>query len=500
MVGRPPVLLTGPLEESGVRFAAWLAGSALCYVNQERAWREFVRFSIWLAGQGLDTCLLNEDMVDQYWIGKCERVGSRLTRQHVQVVKRFLACEGLIVLKPPRSRSLGGVPRLREGPLAEVLPRMPEWLAGRGYAPGTALSMADVTANLSRWLGLRHVRAGEITVTLLECFAAEQSAHGRTSAVKRMSVVAAFLSGSGLMVPESKSPSADGELDLWAEYLRSARGLSPAWIRESVLWVEGLIESITSEDDVNWDVLTPRLVSDYVASRGRGYSAGSVRHLASAVRSLLKWAVATGRVDQEMSAAVLAPKRPAAGLPKALSRDQVDRLLGAVDQSGPGGLRDYAVILLLVRLGLRAGEAAGIRLDDIDWRAGTIRVWGKGRGMVTPLPSDVGETLVAYLRGGRPAGALDRHLFIRYRAPWTKMSVSGLSCIVARAAQRAGIGVIRAHRLRHTAATNVINRGGSLAEAGQLLGHTTMSSTAVYARVDMTSLRQLVIAWPGGQP
>lgn len=161
------------------------------------------------------------------------------------------------------------------------------------------------------------------------------------------------------------------------------------------------------------------------------------------------------------------------------------------------GVRDRAVITTLWRLGLRAGEAAGLSLDNVDWAVGRLTVVGKGQRRLTlPIPIDVGKALIAWLRA-RPADAADRALFVRSGAPICALTSAGISAIVTRRAHAAGLGVMHAHRLRHTAAMNVIAGGGSLVEAQELLGHQNVSSTAAYARTDLVSLRTLAV--PFGQ-
>ncbi|MFB9307511.1 tyrosine-type recombinase/integrase, partial [Kibdelosporangium philippinense] len=148
--------------------------------------------------------------------------------------------------------------------------------------------------------------------------------------------------------------------------------------------------------------------------------------------------------------------------------------------------------------GLRAGEVAALGLDDIDWRLGEITVWGKGnRRDRMPLPADVGEKIVAYLRNGRPAAAQGRTVFVRAQAPYRALSTGAVTTAVASAGRRAGIGVVHAHRLRHSAATAMLRGGGSLSDIGQALRHVRPLTTAIYAKVDTEALRALARPWPG---
>lgn len=191
--------------------------------------------------------------------------------------------------------------------------------------------------------------------------------------------------------------------------------------------------------------------------------------------------------------------RRLAGLPKGLERDQVQRLLASCDISSVYGARDLAILTLLVRLGLRRSEVAKLGLDDIDWRAGTVCVHGKGnRHERLPLPADVGQSVAQYLRYARPANAEGRTVFVRHIAPHHALSPSRISTIVADAARRAGLGRVHAHRLRHTAATELLRSGASLTEIGQLLRHRRVQTTAIYAKVDRNTLRLIARPWPEG--
>jgi integrase len=219
----------------------------------------------------------------------------------------------------------------------------------------------------------------------------------------------------------------------------------------------------------------------------------------TALRSLLRFLHVEGLIGQSLVDAV--PPAAAwklAGVPKALDAGQVSALLASCDRDTVVGRRDLAILTVLVRLGLRAGEVAGLRLDDLDWRRGEVTVRGKGnRCERLPLPCDVGEALVACLTDGRPVGA-GREVFVQVRLPRGAMTRGAVTQLVARAARRAGLGVLFAHRLRHTAATGMLRGGGSLVEIGQVLRHRHALTTAIYAKVDLDGLRPLARPWPAG--
>jgi len=165
------------------------------------------------------------------------------------------------------------------------------------------------------------------------------------------------------------------------------------------------------------------------------------------------------------------------------------------------GRRDYAILLLLARLGLRSGEVAGLGLEDIDWKNGFFSVVGKGGcSSQLPLPADVGNAIAAYLKNGRPGLSVSRRLFLRARAPAVGFTSMAVRDVVKRALGRAGIDSPRkgAHQFRHALATGMLNRGASLSEIGELLRHQSPDTTRIYAKVDLASLRALAMPWPGG--
>jgi len=188
-------------------------------------------------------------------------------------------------------------------------------------------------------------------------------------------------------------------------------------------------------------------------------------------------------------------------IPRAIAPDQVRRLLASIDRHTAMGLRDYAILLLLARLGLRSGEVTSLELEDIDWGAGRLSVRGKsGRRSELPLPGEVGKAIAAYLRRGRPAST-SRRVFLRAKAPIRGFrGSSGVGSIVRHRLQRAGIHAptYGAHQFRHGFATGLLRQGASLGEIGELLGHHSPETTKIYAKVDLDALRTLAMPWPGG--
>lgn len=288
----------------------------------------------------------------------------------------------------------------------------------------------------------------------------------------------------------------------YRDYLGVDRGLTSDTIEGYVLAVRPFLDGrLRDGGELDLDALSAADVVAFVVARCPEQSRGAAKMTVTALRSLLGFLHLRGLIAGPLAGAV--PSTASwrlSGLPRALEPEQVQGLLGSCDREAATGRRDYAVLVMLARLGLRAGEVAALGLEDVDWRAGELRITGKGRRAERlPLPADVGEAIVAYLRDGRPATALDRSLIVRVRAPHHGLTGGGITQIVFAAAGRAGLGPIHSHRLRHTAATSMLRAGASLEEVGQVLRHHQLLTTAIYAKVDRDALRALARPWPETQ-
>ena len=285
-------------------------------------------------------------------------------------------------------------------------------------------------------------------------------------------------------------------LDGFTRYLRAEPGVSALTVDA---YLPDVRRYLARRGGSDLGEVTAAEVSKAVLGEVAGRSPASVRRYGCALRSFLRYCHLAGLIESDLSAAAL----PVSGrrrslLPQGISDEQARALLRACDRRRATGRRDYAVIVLMLRLGLRAGEVAALRLDDLDWRAGLITVHGKGgRVDQLPLPVDVGEAVAGYLRRGRPR-TVSREVFVRVVAPPAGLTRSGVTNIVAGAARRARLGTLRAHRLRHTAACDMLRAGAPLAEIGQVLRHRSAGSTAAYARVDVERLRMIARPWPSG--
>jgi len=326
--------------------------------------------------------------------------------------------------------------------------------------------------------------------------------HTDRATVRALIPLLGYLRGLGVAPPASMPVPAGPVEELLAcfrRYLEQERGLVPDAARGYVDKVRRFVARFDGPDGLElWRVDVAevrRFVVEVCPRLGRHAAQLTV----VALRSLLRFLHLEGVLERSLAGAVpsVAGWR-LSGLPKRLEPGEVDALLASCDRSRVIGLRDLAILTVLARLGLRAGEVAALSLEDIDWRAGELIVRGKGaRSERLPLPHDVGEAIVGYLRDGRPATALDRAVFVRVRAPHHRLSAGGVTFVVRAAALRAGLGLMHAHRLRHTAASEMLRCGASLPEVGQVLRHRRAATTAIYAKVDRQALRQIARPWPG---
>jgi len=397
--------------------------------------------------------------------------------------------------EPSRVRVSGPLEPFASGFIAE--------LEEAGYRPAAAAVQLRVLAHLSLWLAEEGLRPGELVESEVDRFRQEHAARFVSVHGAGVAVLLRYLRGVGAVpvaAPVSMS-AADELVERYRRYLLIERGLTAGTARGYVDLVRPFIESRTDPAGglVLWE-LTAADVLGFVLSQSDRRSRKSAKLLVSALRSLLGYLHVQGVIARPLAGAVpsVAGWR-LAGLPRALDPDQVRLLLGSCDRSSIAGVRDFAILTLLVRLGMRRGEVAGLRLDDIDWRAGELVVRGKGaRVERLPLPADVGGALADYLSRGRPAGFVWREVFVRVKAPLAPLTAGGVTQVVVSASNRAGIGEVTAHRLRHTAATELLRHGAPLQEIAELLRHRTVLTTTIYAKVDRDRLRQLARPWPDG--
>lgn len=392
------------------------------------------------------------------------------------------------------------------GPLTSFAEGFAAELAQQGYRPNAVTCQLRLLAHLSRWLGVKGLEATALGPSVLDEFLAARRSQGYTQWISPKALVPllSYLHGLEVAPPPQGATLSPTEVLLagYRSYLVDTRSLAATSARRYVDMVRPFVSAHAADGGFDWAGLKPEDVTNFVLSTCKGRSVGSARLAVTALRSLLRHLHIEDLIARPM-AAVIPPVAgwKLAGLPRSLEPGEVRRLLAACDRRTRAGRRDFAMFMLLARLGLRAGEVCSLSLDDIDWRAGELVVRGKGNHVERlPLPVEVGQALAGYLRHSRPVTAQGRTVFVRVRAPHRPLSSTGVTQAVVAAASRAGLGRVSAHRLRHTVATQLVRCGVPLPEVGQVLRHRRLITTAIYAKVDREGLRLLARPWPGGAP
>lgn len=388
------------------------------------------------------------------------------------------------------------------GPLAAAGAGYERWLAARGYSRSSVSHRLAQLDHLSGWLERERLAASGLTLGGLERFTEARRAAGYVTLVspRSLRVPVQYLREVGV-VPAPAAVVAGPVEELLVEYRRylgSERGLAPGTIRNLERVARIFLTERERSGGLELEGLVAGDVTLFLTRECHGRSVRGSKDLACGLRVLLRFLHVTGRIAMSLSSAVpgVAGRRDRS-LPRGLDRASVERLLSSCDSARRAGRRDYAVLLLLARLGLRAGEVAAMRLEDIEWRHGEIVVHGKsGRRERLPVPVDVGDAIVSYLCD-RPVSE-SRAVFLCALAPFGPVSSFVVSALVRAACVRAGLAPVGAHRLRHTAASEMLRAGASLREIAQVLRHGEVKTTAIYAKVDRVALSELALPWPGG--
>ncbi|HEY6423989.1 MAG TPA: tyrosine-type recombinase/integrase [Pseudonocardiaceae bacterium] len=389
------------------------------------------------------------------------------------------------------------------GPLAACVHGVARQMLREGYSPRTVRDYLYVLARLSRWLDDEGLAAGQLTLEVVQRFlqARRSAGYRRWRTVRSMQPMLTVLRDMRVIaVVEQPSPDSvvEAVLVAYRRYLMVERRLAAASVITRIGVARGFLPRLVVDDELRCDQLTPVAVSGFVLDQSRRYRPASMKVLTVALRCLMRFLFLTGVIDRDLSAAVPAVAHRAARLPQGVDDATLAALLNSCERSTAVGLRDHAILTLLIRLGLRAGEVAALRLDDVDWRSGEVVIRGKGNRLdQLPLPHDVGAVLVDYLRR-RPRSTC-RALFLRACGPHGPMTARSVTMVPRTASARAGLAVVGAHRLRHSAATAMLRAGAPLPEIAQVLRHHAEASTARYAAVDRAALDTVVCAWPGDQ-
>lgn len=393
------------------------------------------------------------------------------------------------------------------GPLGCCIEGFAAQLSSQGYAPETVHAKCDLLAGLSRWLERRNLALGALGERELKQFQASRRRQGKT---RRGDPATAqqflqYLREHGHTAPAVQTldmhPAALVVHD-FEGFLRSERGLSTATVVFYVGVVRRFLREQFGRKALHLDRLRAQDLHGFVVREIQRVGRTHGRNTVTALRSFMRFLLMRGAVHIDLACTLpgVATWR-LSHLPQSLRPEQVEQLLASCDLGSSSGKRDYAILLLLARLGLRGGEVLNLLLDDLDWERGEIVVRGKGSRLERlPLPADVGAAVVRYLREVRPSCAT-RRVFVRMKAPYQGLEQSAICCVVRRTLARAGLDPEHkgAHLLRHSLATNLLRRGASLSEIGQLLRHRQPTTTQIYAKVDIEALRGIALPWPGSE-
>lgn len=395
---------------------------------------------------------------------------------------------------------------LRNGPHGAELEGFAEYLGRCGYSRISARRHLRSAEHFAHWAGARNVRvnaANEVAIStfgahLARCHCGRYDCRDRASIVAGVRLFVEHVHGSDGPVARSTEPTLSEPplLKSFCDWMRKLRGTTDATLCNYARPTRALIGRFG--DDLSH--LNARGLREFVLQQSHSTGWATAKHCTTALRMFLRFLISEGRCSSALLGAIptLAHWR-LSSVPRYLPPEDVERLIASCDVSSLVGLRDRAILLLLARLGLRAGDIVGLRLPDIDWKNAWISVCGKGRQQIRlPLSREVGRAIVAYLQDGRPSANTDT-LFLRTRAPFRALrSHCAVSVLVDRAIRRAGISRPSrgaAHLLRHSLASSMLRQGASLQDIAAVLRHRSVETTQIYAKVDVTALMHIAQPW-----
>jgi integrase/recombinase XerD len=409
---------------------------------------------------------------------------------------KYVVNDQIVLMRPP------------EGPLAAFIRPFYGWASEQGYALDSLRQRIWIAVGFSRWLGKKALRPPDVhsrhAAQYLQHRARRMSIYpGDAVALQQLlkSLCDQGVTAAERVSPRRLSPAERCAQD-FEQYLSEERALARATIVNYVPFIRGFLKDRFRTAPVRLSSLTARDVVRFVQRQAPRLHLKRAKLLTCALRAFLQYGCYRGEIPSDLATAVpVVANWSMPSIPRGIAPDQVRRLLAHVNRGTAVGRRDYAILLLLARLGLRAGEIAFLELDDIDWKAGCLNVRGKsGRRTQLPLPKDAGDAIAAYLQDGRPRSAT-RRVFLTARAPIRGfLGPSAISTIVRHALPRAGVKAptAGAHQFRHGLATEMLRQGASLSEIGELLGHRSPETTKIYTKVDLDALRAPAMPWPGG--
>jgi site-specific recombinase XerD len=397
---------------------------------------------------------------------------------------------------------MSGRPR-KAGVLGPQVEGYRAWLAQRGYTPGTIKNMLNDLGRVGRWSAAEGLEAAQLDEERMAAFrtARRAAGHRKIPGRRAMAPLLSYLREAGVVAAAEPVVTPLGALlRRYRSWLIQERGLAATTVRRYENTARRFLqEQASAQEGFEPAGLSGADINAFLLRECGRVSAGSAKGRVAELRSILTFLHVEGFTAVPLGAAVppVGGWRFATLPPPTMAAADVQRLLDSCDRSSPGGIRNFAIMTLVARLGLRSIEVARLQLRDVDWRAGELVVRGKGRRQDRlPLPAEVGQALVAYLSCGRdPEGA--RQVFLTCRAPRGPIRADLVGDVVKRACTGAGLPRVGPHRLRHALAGELLRRGAGLAAISQVLRHQDLATTALYAKVDIDALRQVAQPWPG---
>lgn len=380
------------------------------------------------------------------------------------------------------------------------------WLTSRGYTPGTVQNMLADLGQVGVWLLSEGVEAAQFDEERASAFLAarRRAGHRHVPGPRAMVPLVSYLREAGVVPPGEGSLAPLGELlRQYRVWMVEQRGLAAMTVRRYENTARRFLAEQATHDDGRFEpaALTGADINAFLLRECARVSSGSAKGRVAELRSVLRFLYLQGITPSRLGTAVppVGGWRFATLPPPSMTAGDVQRLLDSVDRSSDVGIRDFAIMMLVARLGLRSIEVSRLELRDVDWRAGELMVRGKGgRQDRLPLPSEVGEALVAYLSCGRRRNhQRARQLFLTCRAPRGPIRADVVGDVVERTCLQAGLPPVGPHRLRHALAGELLRQGAGLLAISQVLRHQDLATTALYAKVDLDALRKVAQPWPG---
>ena len=401
------------------------------------------------------------------------------------------------------------ITRLRRGPLGPHLDALAAILRQHGYAPDSIRRTLRAGEQFGHWLAQHGYAIADVDEALVAHYlrTLPRPPAGRwPKTAAGLPHLLRLWRQQDLLPPPSGLPSrteATQWLGRYAQYLEHVSGTAPSTRTAYLRMATRLLVALFGAGPVQWHTVSAQALTDFVRHEAATKHGGGRQLPSVAVRSLLRFLVFSGELASGLEAAVPIPRQWIhAPLPCRLTGEEVERVLATCTGVSPTALRNHAILLLLARLGIRAHEVAALCLEDINWYESQVRLRpGKTRHeRVLPLVQEVGAALAAYLQQGRPPST-SRQLFLYCRAPFRPLTdATAISRIATRALMRAGIpssSRLGAHTFRHTVASQMVNQGASFKDVADVLGHRSLQTTGIYAKLDVAVLAAVALPWMG---